>query len=417
MSFGKIFSVIISFAILLSLFGCGSKRPVIEPADGWYATWTASALLADVEQVPLNPSLRGSTCRQQIKTSIGGTQLRLTFSNEYGTSALELESVHLAKLIGSGDPKIDVSTDSIVTFGGKSSVTVHAGQTVTSDAIPFAFEALDALAVTTKFGENVPSYPTCHREAGCTSWVVEGDHVSEETFSEMELMSSWYFLTRAETWAPAGTEVTVCFGDSLTDCGCATYNGFNGWPESLSALLQSSPATSNMSVVNAAIAGNGIFGGTGDPARDRFERDVLDVPGVHKVIILIGLNDIAEAQYDTAPEIIDEYKKMAEQCHSRGISIYAGTIPPFEGNTLYYSELHEKIRGEINEYIASPESCFDGFVDFSQVLCYAENPSRLQSVYDSGDGLHPTPSGLEAMAKAAREMLLAVPRQEEGAGE
>ena len=405
MSRKRIISLAICFAMALGLCGCGPKRPVIEPVDGWYATWAAAAAEAEYEQVPLNPSLRGSTCRQQIKVSVGGSQIRLTFSNEYGKSALELESVHIARLFGAGDPKIDVSTDTAVTFGGSESVTVHAGQTVTSDAVNFSFEALDVLAVTSKFGENVPSYPTCHPDAGCTSWIVEGNSVSEETFSEMELMSSWYFLTMAETWAKAGTETVVCFGDSVTDGAGATYNGFDSWPEALSAIMQADPATSNISVVGSALSGSSLFGDGAESVKERFERDVLGISGVHRVILLVGANDILGAQYDISEEMIAEYKKIIEECHGRGISVYAGTLTPFEGNTVYYSELHEKIRRSVNEFIASPDSGFDGYADFSQVLCYAENPSKMQSVYDSGDALNPNAAGCSAMAKAAAEML------------
>lgn len=392
-------------AILFSLSGCGSKRPKIEPVDGWYATWAAASLTSDFEQIPRNPLLRGNTCRQQLQTSIGGDKIRLTFSNEYSSESLTMESVHIAHLVSAGDPTIDVSTDTVVTFDGSASVTIPTGKTVTSDEISFSFESLDILAVTIKFGNNVPSFPTCHRDAGCTTWIVEGDHVSDETFTTMELMSSWYFLSRMDAWALAGTEVVVCFGDSITDGACSTYNGFNSWPDNLSALMQSDPNTKNISVVNTGIGGNAIFGGAGDAAKDRFERDALDIPGVHHVIILIGINDIPGAQYDTSQEIIDEYKDMIKRCHERGISIYAGTITPFQGNTVYYSELHEKIRQNINAFIMNPDSGFDGFVDFSGVLSSEENPSQMQSVYDCGDALHPNANGYNVMGKAANEML------------
>lgn len=401
----KVISVMLCAAVLLSLAGCGSKRPKIEPVDGWYATWAAAALDSDFEQIPRNPTLRGNTCRQQFQTSIGGDKIRLTFSNEYGSDSLTMDSVHIAHLANAGDPTIDVSTDTVVTFDGSASVTIPAGKTVTSDEISFSFKSLDMLAVTTKFGNSVPAFPTCHRDAGCTTWIVEGDHVSDQTFGSMELMSSWYFLSRMDTWAVAGTEVVVCFGDSITDGACSTYNGFNSWPDNLSKLMQSDPNTKNISVVNTGIGGNAIFGGAGLAAKDRFERDVLDIPGVHHVIILIGINDIPGAQYDTSEEIIGEYKNMIKACHERGISIYAGTITPFEGNTAYYSELHEKIRQNINTFIMSSESGFDGFVDFSNVLCYAENPSQMQSIYDCGDSLHPNSNGYDVMGKAANEML------------
>ena len=405
MIFKKLLSVLLSVSLLLGLTACGEKRGKIEPTDGWYTTWAAASLTAEFEQVPRNPMLRDNTCRQQLKVSIGGDKIRLTFSNEYGDRALTMDAVHIAHLTGAGSPAIDVSTDTVVTFDGSASVTIPAGKTVTSDEISFRFDALDVLAVTTKFGSGVPSVPTCHREADCTTWIVEGDHVSDETFSSMELMSSWYFLSRVDTYALAGTETVVCFGDSITDGACSTYNGFNSWPDNLSAIMQSDPNTKNISVVNTAISGNAVFGGWGDAAKDRFERDVLSIPGAHHVIIMIGTNDLAYAQYDTSQEIIDEYKAMIKACHERGINIYCGTIPPFGGHAERYSELHEKIRTAINEFIMSPDSGFDGYVDFAGVLCYAEDETRMQAVYDSGDGLHPNAKGYDAMAKAANEML------------
>lgn len=408
----KILCAVLCAALCFSLMsGCGSKRPKIEPVDGWYATWAAAPLSAEFEQTPWKPTLEDNTCRQQLRVSIGGEKIRLTFSNEYGTEDLVIESAHIAHLLNAGSPAIDVSTDTTITFNGSEQIRIAAGETAVSDEIAFSFEALDLLAVTAKFG-SAPSFPTCHREADCAAWVVEGDHVGDENFSRVELMSSWYYLSRIDVWAQAGTEVVVCIGDSITDGANSTYNGFNGWVDNLSTILQSDPATSNLSVVNTAIAGNAVFGGWGDPAKDRFERDVLNIPGVHKVIILIGINDIPGAQNDTSETLIAEYKTMIEKCHEKGVSIYAGTITPFGGNTVYYSELHEKIRLALNEFITSPDSGFDGFIDFSNVLCYAETPSKMQSVYDSGDGLHPNAEGHSVMGKAAAEALKEAVRKE-----
>lgn len=399
----KIISVALCAAMCLGT-GCES-RGKIEPVDGWYSTWTAASIDLESEQLPRN-GLKNNTCRQQFRVSVGGDKIRLTFSNEYGATPLEISGVRIAKLKNSGSPEIDVATDTAVTFGNAEGVLIPAGETMTSDEISFSFDSLEFLSVSILFGDKVPATVTGHREADCTSWFVEGNHIVDDSFDSVELMWSYYFLTRADTWAPAGTETLVCFGDSITDGACSTFNGFNSWPDNLSAALQSDPATQHISVVNTAIAGGALMsGGWGEPGIERFERDVLNIPGVHHVIILLGTNDIPGAQYDTSEDFIDTYKKMIKMCHEKGISVYAGTITPFGNSEMWYSELHEKIRTTVNEWMMSDSSGFDGFVDFAGVTCYAENPQTLQTIYDSGDGLHPNSNGYDVMGKAAAEAM------------
>lgn len=401
----KIITAAICAAVCLGSTGC-ERRGKIEPVDGWYCTWLAATLDSEAEQVPRTPALNGNTCRQQFRCSIGGDKIRLTFSNEYGDRDLEIDSVHLAKLVSAGNPEIYPETDTAVTFGGSESAVIPAGEVLTSDEIAFSFESLDFIAVTSKFGDSVPAFPTCHREADCTTWITEGDCVSDVSFSSVELMWSYYFLCRADVWATAGTETLVCFGDSITDGACSDFNGFNSWPDNLSKSLQTDPATKHISVVNAAIAGNALMsGGWGPTGIDRFERDVLEIPGVHHVIILLGTNDIPGAQYDNSEDFINAYKQMIKACHERGISVYGGTITPFGNSEMWYSELHEKIRTEINEWIMSEDSGFDGFIDFAGVTCYTEDLKTLQTVYDSGDGLHPNSNGYDVMGKAAAEVM------------
>lgn len=387
--------------LMFSLFGCGKKRTYIEPADGWYATWLAAPERAEAENVPENPTLRDSTCRQQINVSIGGDRLRLVISNELCESALTIESMHIARLLTPGDPTIDPSTDTAVTFGGKESVTVSAGRTVTSDEINFSFAASDILAVSTKFSDSVPAYPTCRKNAGCTAWLIDGSHVSDETFERMSLMSSTYFLSRVDVWATAGTETVVCCGDFISDV--SGYNGFNSWVEQLSEQLQKHPEAQNISAVTYSLPDNSVA-----RTLERIEDDILTIPGVRGVVLQLGDNDISLAQADTSDKIIENFKKIIGICHANGVSVYACTIPPFEGNIVYYSELHEKIRGAVNLYITNPSSGFDGYIDFAQILCYAEKPAKMQPQYDSGDGITPNPEGQKVMGMAAAEMMLDV---------
>jgi len=96
---------------------------------------------------------------------------------------------------------------------------------------------------------------------------------------------------------------------------------------------------------------------------------------------------------------------MIEACRSRGIKIYAGTITPFGNNDWWASELHESIRSEVNEWMMSDDSGFDGYIDFASATCDPDDKTKLKAEYDSGDGLHPSAKGHKAMGYAAIEYL------------
>lgn len=413
----KILSLAFGFSLCLGCCSCqtGEKPAKLaepEPSDGWSCIFAASTQPSQLDMLPKNPHLSDSTCRHQFQTSMSGSKIRLTFSNEHSDTLnppdkpLTIESVHVAKLLKPGEPNIDLDTDTVVTFGGSESVTIPAGETVTSDEIDFSYSALEFIAVSTKFG-TVPAYPAVHQEGDCGSWVAEGNHVSEN-FSPSEYMWSYFSFCRADGYNE-GSQALVCFGDSITDGSISTWNGFDAWPDILANELQADPATSYISVVNSGIGGNAIWGGSGIPAKDRFERDALDIPGVRTVIILIGTNDIPGAQTDTSEDMIKEYKAMIDACHKRGIKIFAGTITPFGTNEWWKSDLHESIRSKVNEWLMSPDSGFDGYVDFASAVCDPSDPTILKSENDSGDGLHPSAAGHrlmgEAAAKAIKEAL------------
>ncbi len=385
---------------MCTLTSCKEEEKIIIPdVDGWYASWAEATMAGSGEETPVQ-GLKNNTVRQQIRPSIGGDKIRLTFSNEYGEIPLVLDSVHIAKLLYVGSPNIDVSTDTVVTFGGKESVTIEQGKTVTSDEIPFSHEALELLGVTICVGDFTGVVTTVHSDGGCTSWATEGNHVSDETFPNMSYNSSYYYLCRMDTYAKAGTRTLVCVGDSITDGACATYNGFDGWVDVLANKMQADPRTANVSVINAGIGGNAIFGGWGTATKDRFDRDAIDVPGVHYIVLMIGINDIGGAQEDISQQIIDEYKVMIQKAHAKGIKIYACTLTPVKGN-FYYSELHEKIRLAVNSFILSEDSGFDGVIDMSTAICREDDPAQMKDEYSCGDYLHPGAKGYEAMGNEA----------------
>lgn len=399
--FMKILSAALAAVMLcLTLVSCGEV--VIPEEDGWYAAWASAQLTAGSNETPYNPPLKESTVRQQIRVSLGGDKIRLTLSNEYGDIPAQFESVHIARLLDPEDNKIDISTDTVVTFGGSETFEIPVGETVTSDEIDFSFAALDDLAITAYLGKFAGSTPTSHTGARCNTWISAGDHVTEESFAAEETMTSWYFISELDTWAEAGTKSLILFGDSITDGYGSTTNKFERWSDELARLMKANPETENISVINEGIGGNSVFGGLGTAAKDRFERDVLNIAGARYVIILIGINDIGYAQEDISDDLIKEYEVMIDKCHEKGIKIYAGTILPINGNS-YYSELHDEIRVKVNDWLRK-KGKFDGVIDFDELMSNPEDKSYMSPEY-SLDNLHPNPSGYKKMGEYAYERL------------
>ena len=70
------------------------------------------------------------------------------------------------------------------------------------------------------------------------------------------------------------------------------------------------------------------------------------MPGVKHVIVLEGINDIGNARQNptpTAEDLIAAHKQLIERAHARGISIYGGTLTPFEG-AAYFTQAGEAKR-------------------------------------------------------------------------
>ena len=98
--------------------------------------------------------------------------------------------------------------------------------------------------------------------------------------------------------------------------------------------------------------------------------------------------------------MIAAYEQMVARARENDISAIGATITPFRGSTFYPSDdLTEASRQEINAWIRTPGN-FDAVVDFDALLRSAEDPARMDARFDSGDHLHPSIAGYEAMAES-----------------
>ncbi|HET7755477.1 MAG TPA: SGNH/GDSL hydrolase family protein [Anaeromyxobacteraceae bacterium] len=199
--------------------------------------------------------------------------------------------------------------------------------------------------------------------------------------------------------------VIVCLGDSLTAGVGSTPDAHHTWPDFLAARLVAERGSGNtFAVVNQGYSGNRLLrDGCGESALARFDRDVLAQAGVTDVIVFEGINDLAGAAFgereDASPqEIVSAYRQMIRRAHDAGLRIHGATLTPFGGSAAYTPD-GEAARAEVNAFVRSGGE-FDGVFDFDAAVRDDAAPTRLSPRYDSGDHIHLTDAGYEALANA-----------------
>jgi lysophospholipase L1-like esterase len=376
----------------------------------WVASWMASQQLPEPQNSFVADDLRDATLRQIVHLSIGGPQLRVVISNRFGTAPLHFTAVHVARPVSTASAKIVEGTDKALTFSGRPEVIVPAGADYVSDPTDFSVAALSDLAITLHL-DDPPQQQTGHPGSRATSYLVHGNQVSALDLPEAKKVEHWYFMASVEVAAAPRSAAIVAFGDSITDGHGATTNGNDRWPDILAKRLQANPATAELAVLNAGIGGNRLLlDGLGPNALARFDHDVLAPAGVRYIVVLEGVNDLgmfareqdhARAEHDAmVRRMLAAYEQMIVRAHAHRIQVIGATIMPFAGSQFYHPGPEtEADRQAVNQWIRTPGH-FDAVIDFDKITRDPEHADRLAVAFDSGDRLHPSAAGYEAMANA-----------------
>jgi lysophospholipase L1-like esterase len=380
--------------IILLIFGFSSLSSA-KPTK-WVGTWSTAPQLVEPGNNPPSPGLSNNTLRQIVRVSLGGDTLRMRFSNEFSTSSVTLNEVHIA--ISVGRDTIDPSTDKVLLFNGETEITIGPGSAISSDPFQFALQPRADVAITIYFGSTSLDV-TGHPGSRTSSYILTGNEVSKENFFGAVTTDHWYIINTIDILAPDSAYAIAILGNSITDGRGSGTNKQNRWPDELARRLNENPHTQLVAVLNEGIGGNCVLGDClGPSALSRFKRDVLNQNGVKWLIILEGINDIGNEAPGVGNSLIDAYKQIIYSAHGNGIFVYGATLLPF-GGSFYDSEAHETERQTVNEWIRS-SGRFDAVIDLDVALRDPENPLHLLPVADTGDHLHPNERGHRMMAEA-----------------
>ena len=421
----QIVAAILGLCLLVTGVWIVPTQAEASSGDGWVGAWSTSPVefnlkkMLDMEWIDCDFGLRNLTFRTRLQPTISGEDVRITLSNVFGTGPLTIDTVSVAKGYERLPQAIKTWTRKNVTFNGSSSVTIPAGETVTSDPIGMSVDALEYLTISLfmKRTETMKTYGLI----GGDTYIMSGNFAKaastigvpmkmEAGFGEYSVIPA---LTGVEVYAP-GASSAVVIGDSTLA---------NDIPLMLAEKLQNAGIT-NVGILQQAIKGNrllddgaGILGmAYGEAMVDRFERDALNQPGVEKVFLKVGVNDVVhpnceslkdEARPVTAEEMIAGYEQLISQAHERGIEVYLFTRTAWKGYTrnvlgsddVVWSQEIDQMRQDINAWIRSDTNPADGYIDLD-FMCTDESATELKSEYTT-DGAHFTELGFHHVRKLA----------------
>ncbi|QTT91025.1 SGNH/GDSL hydrolase family protein [Pseudomonas chlororaphis] len=378
--------------------------------DNWLTTWMASPQPTWGNELPLPTripeALADSTIHQKLRVSVGGSQVRVVVSNEYGKQPL---------LIGAARVAAPEGARQVLKFGGEEQVSIAPGETRTSDPVALAVPALGDLLVSLYLPQRTP-LTTFHWDGKQTAFIAPGNQVDAQRLEGKEQVEARLFLSDILVDAPADARALVVLGDSITDGNGSTLDRNRRWPDFLAQRL----AAKNVAVLNGGISGARLLeDGMGASALARFERDVLGKPGVKSVVLMLGINDISWPGTAFAPNtplpsldrLIAGYRQLIDQAHRHNLRIIGTTLLPFEGALQgsiiehYHSAPKDQLRQALNQWIRSSQA-FDAVIDFDQMTRDPQHPTRLLPLMDSGDHLHPGDVGNRVMAEGVELKVL-----------
>lgn len=393
---------------VLTCLRCASVRTsaAVPAQDVWVGSWATAPLLMTIKD-----GVTDRTFRSVAHLSLGGPVVRISLTNQSGTTPLRIGSARVALPAAAG--KIQSGTDHQLLFNHQPSVTIPTGSFVLSDAIPMAVFAFADVAISIYIPQQTVEAPTCHPIGLSRTYVATGDQTAEPELSNAITMTSTCFLqsvilrTKDENSA-----AVVTLGDSITDGTYSTLSTNHRYPDVLATRLHANQKTAHLAVLTEGISGGRVlYDGHGPNVMSRFDSDVLAQPGVRHVIYMEGINDIGQILKPDSPErdivasdLIFAAMQLITRAHQHGVKVIGGTVLAFGAKGTPKTPEWLRVRQVINQYNDWVRNghAFDGVADFNKATADPQSPDTLLPALDVGDHTHPNDAGYKAMADAVR---------------
>ncbi|ONH22517.1 GDSL-type esterase/lipase family protein [Pseudofrankia asymbiotica] len=371
-------------------------------------SWTTSYLAAlagpghALTFLPKPLSFRDQTVRQAVRLRRGGNRIRLVLSNQYGTEPLVIDQIALT------NPATGDSAPAL--HAGRGRWEIPAGRTTASDPADLPVSAGDELTVDCFLADRTAPGSYLH-SAQRTGHAASGNQTGRLPLTDAEPFTSLYWIARVQVDQAASGPVIIAFGDSIARGDGTSIDHDHRYPDHLQQRLLTAGLDGAV-VLNAGYGGNRLLRPVAGPSMtDRYARDVLTIPETSHVIILAGTNDIGlphvlNEQPPATQEIIDGLLVLAQRAEDLGVRPILATIPPILASRyeFFLADGNEDMRRRVNDALTDQGQW--PVVDFATALADPADPARLNPAYDSGDGIHPSDTGAQALAAAIDLTLL-----------
>jgi lysophospholipase L1-like esterase len=400
-------------AVMIGLLA-GSADSYAGSGDNEPGSRVQSWAVGHITHLPaITAQYNNQTLREIVHTSVGGDEVRVRIANTFGSAPLVIGEAHVG--VSSAGSAIVPGTDRVLTFGGRTLVSIPEGAPAVSDPVDLQVKAVSDIAVSL-YLPSVTNGETTTFLQGNSYVSSAGNFTGSTNLPGATALSEWPFVSGVSVSTSSPGHAIVAITDSATL--------ISQWPRALADRLNSYHIH-DLGVVSTAIAGNRLLfnsaGPTGPETQwgqsvlTRFDRDVLGQAGAQVVIVWIGLNDLAGAggfypasENASVDDVIAGLRQLVGRAHEYGLSILGCTISPMGGNTSlpgFDTPEHEAEREALNQWIRT-SGVFDGVVDADLALRDPSQPTRLLPIYDSGDHLHPNTAGGIAVANSIKLSLL-----------